>query len=136
MSNIVDVVVADRNLATMLRSVKAAGLEDALNKTGPFTLFAPTDLAFGKMAAGELGELLRPHNKAKLTLLLNHHIVSGKQYFKDLKDGQKLKTIDGDDLSVAVKDGSVSINGSVIQGRDMEASNGLVHSLSKLVVDA
>jgi uncharacterized surface protein with fasciclin (FAS1) repeats len=136
MSNIVDVVVADRNLATMLRSVKAAGLENELNKTGPFTLFAPTDLAFGKMAAGELGELLRPHNKEKLTLLLNHYIVSGKQYFKDLKDGQKLKTINGDDLSVTVKEGAVSINGSVIQRRDMEASNGLVHSLGKLMAEA
>ncbi|MCG2615136.1 fasciclin domain-containing protein [Terrimonas sp. NA20] len=136
MSNIVDVVVADRNLATMLRSVKAAGLVEELNKTGPFTVFAPTDLAFGKMAAGELGELLRPHNKAKLTILLNHHIVNGRQYFDDLKDGQQLKTIDGDDLLVTVRDGSVSINGSVIQGRDMEASNGVVHSLSKLVFGA
>lgn len=135
MSNIVDVVVADRNLATMLRSVKAAGLENELNKVGPFTLFAPTDLAFGKMAAGELGELLRPHNRERLTHLLNHHIVSGKQYFDRFEDGQKLETIDGDELLVAVKDGTVTINGSVIQGRDMEASNGLVHSISKLVID-
>ena len=50
MSNIVDVVVADKNLATMLKSVKAAGLETELSKTGPFTVFAPTDLAFGKLA--------------------------------------------------------------------------------------
>ena len=49
MTNIVDVVVADKNLATMLRVVKAAGMETELSKKGPFTVFAPTDLAFGKI---------------------------------------------------------------------------------------
>src|SRR6185295_971981 len=93
MSNVVDVVVADKNLATMSKSVKAAGLEKELAKTGPFTVFAPTDLAFGKLAEGELTNLLKPENKVKLTGILNYHVVEGKTNFKDLKDGQKLKTV-------------------------------------------
>jgi uncharacterized surface protein with fasciclin (FAS1) repeats len=52
MSNIVDVVVADKNLATMFRSVKAAGLQTELGKSEPYTVFAPTDIAFGKLASG------------------------------------------------------------------------------------
>lgn len=134
MLNIVDVVVADRNLATMLRVVKAAGLETELSKTGPFTVFAPTDLAFGKLAAGEMTELLNPENKLKLADMMNYHVVEGKTNFKDLKDGQKLKTINGKELDVKVSNGNVTINGAKVQGRDGEASNGVVHSLDTVVV--
>lgn len=134
MTNIVEVVVADKNLATMLRGVKAAGLETELSKTGPFTLFAPTDLAFGKLASGELTELLKPENKIKLADILNHHVVEGKTNFKDLKDGQKLKTVNGKELDVKVSGGDVTINGAKLQGRDSEASNGVVHSLDAVIM--
>jgi len=136
MSNIVEVVVADKNLATMLRSVKAAGLEIELSKAGPFTVFAPTDLAFGKLSAGKMTELLKPENKVKLTDILNYHVVEGKTNFKDLKDGQKLKTINGKELDVKVIGGNVTINGAKVQGRDSEASNGVVHSLDTVVMPA
>lgn len=134
MSNIVEVVIADRNLATMFKSVKAAGLETELSKTGPFTVFAPTDLAFGKLAAGEMTELLKPENKVKLTDILNYHVVNGRNSFKDLTDGQKLKTVNGKELIVHVKDGAVTINGAKIQARDVQASNGVVHSLDTVVM--
>ena len=71
MSNIVDVVVADKNLATMSKSVKAAGLETELAKQGPFTVFAPSEMAFGKLASGVLTDWLKPENKIKLTGILN-----------------------------------------------------------------
>ena len=130
---IVDVVVADKNLATMMRGVKAAGLEMELSKTGPFTVFAPTDLAFGKLAAGEMTELLKPENKVKLSDILNYHVVEGKTNFKDLKDGQKLKTVNGKELDVKVNNGKVTINGATLQGRDSEASNGVVHSVDTVI---
>ena len=133
MSNVMEVVVADRNLATLLKGFKAAQLENELSKKGPFTVFAPTDLAFGKLATGEMAELLKPENKIKLTGILNLHVVEGKTNFKDLVDGQKLKTMNGKELTVEVKNGAVSVNGSRIQTRDMEASNGVVHSLDKVI---
>jgi uncharacterized surface protein with fasciclin (FAS1) repeats len=133
MSNIVEVVVADKNLATMLRGVKAAGLENELSKAGPFTVFAPTDIAFGKLAQGEMTELLKPENKIKLADILNYHVVEGKTEFKDFKDGQKLKTLSGKQLDVKVSNGTVSINGSKVMGRDNQAANGVVHSLDKVM---
>ncbi|SRR6266487_3713956 len=133
MSNIVEVVVADKNLATMLRGIKAAGLETELSKKGPFTVFAPSEIAFGKLTKGELTELLKPENKVKLTGMLNNHIMEGKTNFKDLKDGQKLKTINGKELDVKVSNGNVTINGAKLQGRDTEASNGVVHSLDTVI---
>jgi len=73
MSNIVDIVVAGKNPATMSKSVKAAGLETELAKQGPFTVFAPseTETAFGKLASGVLTDWLKPENKIKLTGILN-----------------------------------------------------------------
>ena len=133
MSNIVDVVVADKNLATMSKSVKAVGLETELVKTGPFTVFAPSEIAFGKLASGVLADWLKPENKIKLTGILNYHVVEGKNNFKDLKDGQKLKTLEGKELDVKVSNGDVTINGAKVQGRDKEASNGIVHSLDTVL---
>jgi uncharacterized surface protein with fasciclin (FAS1) repeats len=135
MSNIVDVVVADKNLATMLRSVKASGLESVLAERGPFTVFAPTDMAFGKMPGGQLTELLKPENKVKLTDLLNVHVIEGKTHFKDLKDGQKLTSLGGQELNVKLTNGRITINGATVQGRDKEASNGVVHSLDTVLVE-
>jgi uncharacterized surface protein with fasciclin (FAS1) repeats len=133
MSTIVDVVVADKNLSTMLRGVKAAGLEIELSKTGPFTVFAPSEMAFGKLAQGQLAELLKPENKVQLTGLLQQHVVEGKNNFKDFTDGQKLKTLSGKELDVKVSNGTVTINGAKIQGRDHDASNGVVHSLDAVL---
>lgn len=133
MSNIVDVVVADVNLATMSRSVKIAGLDSVLAQKGPFTIFAPTDIAFGKLASGKMEALLKTENKEKLTELLNHHVVEGVTNFRDFQDDQKLVTVNGRELTVKVADGKVTINGAVLQGRDSEGSNGVVHSLDTVI---
>jgi uncharacterized surface protein with fasciclin (FAS1) repeats len=133
MSNIIDVVVADKNLATMSKSVKAAGLETELAQKGPFTVFAPSDMAFGKLASGVLTNWMKPENKIKFAGILNHHVVEGKNNFKDLKDGQKLVTVNGRELQVKITNGNVTINGAKVQGRDSEASNGVVHSLDTVI---
>ena len=134
MSNVVDVVVADRNLAVFLKGFQAANLEDELNKGGSFTVFAPSDLAFEKLAAGTMAELMKPENKPKLTNIINQHIIQGKNNFDELVDGQKLKTLNGTVVTVHVKNGAVNINGARIQSRDMQASNGVVHSLDKVIM--
>lgn len=134
MSTIVDVVVADKNMVTWMRGVTAAGLETELSKSGPFTVFAPSEIAFGKLAPGELAELLKPENKIKLTSLLKNHIVEGKTDFKDFTDGQQLRTLGGQDLEVKVSNGTVTIHGATIQGRDHPASNGVVHSLDAVIM--
>lgn len=133
MSNVVEVVVADKNLATMSKSVKAVGLDTVLSQKGPFTIFAPTDVAFAKLDTGRMEQLLKTENKDKLTELLNHHVVEGLTNFGDLKDNQKLVTANGRELSVKVVDGKVTINGATVQGRDSKGSNGVVHSLDTVI---
>ena len=133
MLNIEEVVVADKNLTTMLRGIKAAGLENELSKAGPFTLFAPSEMAFGKLLNGVLPDLLKPENKVKLTNIISNHIVIGKTGFKDFKDGSFLKTINGKELTVKVSHGIVTINGAKVQGRDNDAENGVVHSVDTVI---
>ena len=134
MSNIVEVVASEKQLTTMSKSFKTAGLESALNKTGPFTVFAPTEIAFGKLHEGELTGWLKPENKIDLANILSFHVVEGKTNFKDFRDGQKLRTLNGKELSVKVNGGDVTVNGANIQGRDGEASNGVVHSLDAVMM--
>lgn len=134
MSNITQVVNVDKNMTTLKRGVKASGLDQILSSTGPFTVFAPSDLAFGKLDKGVLDDLLKAENKTKLVDVLNHHIVAGKIHFKDLKDGEKLKTVNGKELSVQITDGIVSIEGAKIQGHDVPTSNGVIHYLDAVMI--
>ena len=108
MSNIVDVVVADKNPATMSKSLKAAGLETELAKQGPFTVLASSTTAFGKLASGVSTDWLKPENKIQRADILNYHIVDGKNNFKDSKVGQKLKTSEREP-DVKVSNGDVTI---------------------------
>jgi uncharacterized surface protein with fasciclin (FAS1) repeats len=108
-------------------------LDQVLSGKGPYTVFAPTDIAFAKLDKGILDNLLKPENKTKLTDLLNHHVVEGKINFKDLKDGEKLKTVNGKQLVVHVKDGHTTVDGAIIQSHDVQATNGIIHSLETVM---
>ena len=78
-------------------------------------------------------KLLLPENKAKLTELLNRHVVKGKLSFDELKDGEKLKTLNGSEVIVKVKDGKVQINDATIQTHDVKTSNGVIHSVDSVL---
>jgi len=133
MSNITQLMNVEKNLTTLKKSVHASGLDQVLSSKGPYTVFAPTDIAFAKLDKGILDNLLKPENKTKLTDLLNHHVVEGKINFKDLKDGEKLKTVNGKELVVHVKDGHTTVDGAKIQGHDVQATNGIIHSLETVM---
>lgn len=133
MSNIVEVVAADRNLAVLARGLQVVGLEELLSKEGPFTVFAPSDLAFGKLQEGQWPDLMKAENKVRLTEMMNNYVVRGKINFKNFTDGQQLSTLGSRKLAVKVTNGDVAIEGARIQRKDMEASNGVVHSLDSVV---
>ena len=133
MSNIVDVVAANKNLVALGAGMKAAGLNEVLSQQGPFTVFAPTELAFGKLPTGEWPELLKPEKRTQLADMMNHYIIKGTIHFKDLTDGEKLTSLSGKELNVTVHNGDAEVQGARIQGRDMDASNGVVHSLETLI---
>ena len=75
--NIVQNAVNSKDHTTLVAAVKAAGLVDTLEGKGPFTVFAPTNAAFGKLPAGTVDNLVKPENKATLTKILTYHVVAG-----------------------------------------------------------
>ena len=135
MSNITQVVNTDKYLTALKKGVIAAGLNKTLSESGPFTVFAPSDIAFAKLDKGVLDNLLQPENKAKLLDMLNHHVVAGKIHFKDLKDGEKLQAVNGKELLVQVtSEGTVTVDGAKIQSHDVQTSNGVIHSLDTVMI--
>lgn len=129
MSTILQLTNADRNLSTLIKGFKASNLEDTLNGTGPFTILAPVNLAFGNLTPPDTFENLLKQANNKLSEILTYHVLTGKKLLKDFKNGEKLKTVNGKELAVTVKDGEVRINGAKILSRDRQGSNGVVHSI-------
>ena len=134
MSNITQVVNENKTMTTLKKGVVASGLDKVLSGTGPYTVFAPSDLAFRKLATGKFETLLEPQNKTKLEDILNYHIVPGKLEYKDLQDGGKLKTANGQELSVKVRENRVYIQGAQIENHDLQTSNGVIHVLDTVMV--
>ena len=134
MSNITQVVNTDKNLKTLKKGMHGSDLDQLLSSTGPFTFFAPSDTAFEKLEKGLIESLLEPENKIKLTDLMNNHVVTGKITFNELKDGDTLKTVNGNNLLIHVNNGSVSIGDSNVQARDAKKiSNGIIHMMDTCV---
>ncbi len=134
--NIVAVAAGNSNFTTLVAAVKAAGLVEALSGPGPLTVFAPTNDAFAKLPAGTVETLLKPENKARLVAILTYHVLAGKVMAADaLKlDGKAAKTLNGQDIAVSVKDGSVLLNGAKVIIPDVAASNGVIHAIDTVLL--
>ena len=139
--NIIQNAVNSKDHTTLVAAVKAAGLVETLEGKGPFTVFAPTNTAFGKLPAGTVETLVKPENKATLTKILTYHVVPGKLAASDLKDGMKLKTAEGEQLSVKLQDGKVWIvdakgGTSMVTISNVNQSNGVIHVVDTVLMPA
>jgi uncharacterized surface protein with fasciclin (FAS1) repeats len=133
-ADIVDLAVQTEFLSTLVAAVKAGDLVDVLKGDGPFTVFAPTNEAFAKLPAGTVENLLKPENKAQLVAVLTYHVVAGKVYSKDLKNGMKAKTVQGGEVTITLKDGKAMVNNATVSTADIEASNGVVHVIDTVIL--
>lgn len=132
--DIVDTAVAAGKFNTLAAALKAAGLVDTLKGDGPFTVFAPTDEAFAKLPAGTVETLLKPENKEKLTQILTYHVVAGKAMSSDLKNGQKVPTVNGKNASVKIDGGKVMVGDANVVKADISASNGVIHVIDTVLM--
>lgn len=126
-NNIVQNAAASDQHSTLVAAVKAAGLDGTLSGAGPYTVFAPTNAAFDKLPAGTVDNLLKPENKDQLTKILTYHVVAGNVKAADLKDGQKIKTVQGEELTVKINGSTVMINDATVTNPNIESSNGVIH---------
>lgn len=137
--NIVAGVSSSKEHKTLVAAVKAAGLVDTLASGGPFTVFAPTDAAFGKLPAGTLDTLLKPENKGTLASILTYHVVPGKVTATSLIEqigaggGQAvLTTVQGGKLTATMADGKVILRDqsggmATVTTADLMQANGVIH---------
>ena len=132
--DIVDNAVLANNVTTVVAAVKAAGLVDTLKSAGPFTVFAPNNAAFAKLPAGTVEKLLKPENKTTLTKILTYHVVAGRYTSADLKDGMRLKLVQGQELKVTIKNGSIFINNAMVLTRDVISSNGVTFVIDSVLM--
>lgn len=132
--DVVDIAIASKDHSTLVAAVTAAGLVETLKGAGPFTVFAPTNAAFDALPKGTVEGLLKPEKKADLASILTYHVVPGMAKAADLKDGQKLKTVNGKELTVSIKDGKVMIDGAQVTTADVVGKNGIVHIINAVML--
>lgn len=118
---------------TLLAAATAAGLVDTLKGDGPFTVFAPTDDAFGALPKGTVEGLLADTDA--LTAVLTYHVVPGKVMSSDLSDGMSAKTVQGQEVMIKTS-GGVTVNGINVVQPDVEASNGVIHVIDGVLLPA
>ena len=133
-ADIVDTAVAAGQFNTLAAALEAAGLVDTLKGEGPFTVFAPTDAAFAKLPEGTVETLLKPENRDQLVAVLTYHVVPGKVMASDVVKISQAKTVNGGDIAVKVKDGSVQINDATVVKADVGASNGVIHVIDTVIL--
>ncbi|PTQ64378.1 putative surface protein with fasciclin (FAS1) repeats [Sphingomonas sp. PP-CE-3G-477] len=143
---IVDNASAAPNLSTLVAAVKAAGLVGTLSGPGPFTVFAPTNDAFGRLAPGMVDTLLKPENKASLTKVLTYHVVPGVITADDLRQRitagggtATLTTVEGDPITATLVGAVIALtdvngNKSYVETADVRQSNGVVHVVNGVIV--
>jgi len=136
-ATIVDLAVATPDLSTLVTALKAGDLVDTLSGAGPFTVFAPTNEAFAELPAKVLANLLKPENKAELVDILTYHVVAGAAVkAKDLSDGEMIKTVEGNTVTVRLSGSDVLINSAKVTTADVVASNGVVHIIDAVLTHA
>merc|ERR1711865_644963 len=137
--NIVQLAQSVPTLSTLVTAVVEAQLADTLSNEGPFTVFAPNNQAFNQLPSGELQRLLRPENIGELQSVLTLHVVAGRIFSDELKDGQKVTTLNGEELSFIVRNGIVLVfSGGTVSSQvvaaDNVATNGVVHIVTKVLL--
>ena len=144
--NIVETAVANEAFSTLVTAVQAGELVDALSSEGPFTVFAPTNDAFGKLPSETLESLLDPSNIKTLQSILTYHVVSGEFYATDVVNAIKenggsfmVKTLQGSKLELKLWEGDVYVkdnsgNKAKVIITDVKTSNGVIHAIDTVVI--
>ena len=144
---IVELAQGNPDLSTLVSAVVAAELGETLSGAGPFTVFAPTNAAFEAVPQAARDELMSPAGKKDLTGILTYHVVAGETMSPALitaiegagDKGYALKTVNGATLTATLEAGNVILtdaagNKATVTQADVDASNGVVHVIDKVLM--
>jgi uncharacterized surface protein with fasciclin (FAS1) repeats len=127
---LVEAAVSSGFLSTLVKAVEKAGLVETLKGEGPFTVFAPSDEAFAKIAPKKLDALLR--DRAKLTETLTYHVIPGLFDSVTLRGVNRLNTVQGSPLPIDTRIGIKVGDAHVIRG-DIHVRNGVIHVIDSVL---
>jgi transforming growth factor-beta-induced protein len=138
LADIVDTALNNGNFKTLVAALTAADLVTALRGAGPFTVFAPTDAAFDKLPAGTVIDLLKPENKAKLTRILQYHVIANRNLTAAaiiaLNPPVKLETLSGNEVTVTKDGTNLKVNDATVIIADVFATNGMIHAIDTVLM--
>lgn len=130
-ADLVETASSSGSFKTFLAAAKAAGITETLKNSGPYTVFAPSDSAFGKLPPGAVDSLMK--DKTRLAEVLSHHVIPGKVTVAEVKPG-KVKTIQGDELTLKSDNGKVTVDAANVVQSDLIADNGVIHEIDAVVL--
>ena len=125
-------ILNDSSYTTLAKALSSTDLIETLKKPGPFTIFTPTNSAFDKLPEGILESLMNARKKDFINIL-SYHIVAGAIRANDLKDGERLKTIAGEELTISLRNDKLMVNGTNVIESDIEANNGMIHVIDGIL---
>ena len=131
MNSIIHTATDAGKFTTLLSALKAASFTDTLRTTGPYTVFAPTDEAFKRLAPGELDALMKDTDR--LYRVLAHHVVRCVVTAAELTSGN-METMAGTSLTASRRGGDVFVNGVKIIQADIAAENGVIHMVHEVIL--
>jgi uncharacterized surface protein with fasciclin (FAS1) repeats len=144
--DVVDIAISSKDHTTLVAAVKAADLVATLKGKGPFTVFAPTNTAFGNLPKGTLESLLKPESKATLAGILTYHVVAGNldasavvEAIKAGKGKAVVTTVNGEKLTASLDGKNVILTDAkggkaTVTATDLKGSNGVVHVIDAVLL--
>ncbi|MEO6812604.1 MAG: fasciclin domain-containing protein [Ginsengibacter sp.] len=132
--DVVKVAMSSPDFTTLVAALKQADLVTSLSNAGPFTVFAPTNEAFNKLPAGTVAGLMKDNKKEDLQNILQYHVFMSALKPESFTDGQTLGMVNGDNLTVTVKDGKTILNNSSTIIGTVPASNGVIYVIDGVLL--
>jgi uncharacterized surface protein with fasciclin (FAS1) repeats len=132
--DVVKVAMGSKDHSTLVTILKQADLVRSLSNAGPFTVFAPTNAAFDKLPKGTVDGLMKDDKKADLQNILQYHVALSVLKAESFHDGQVLGMVNGDDITVSIKNGKIMLNNSATIVASIPASNGIIHVIDGVLL--
>jgi uncharacterized surface protein with fasciclin (FAS1) repeats len=132
--DVVQVALGSKDHTTLVSALKQAELVDVLKKSGPFTVFAPTNAAFDKLPKGTLDDLMKPEKKDALADILQYHVSVGIYKEDMLTDGKSLGQVNSQNVTITNKDGKIKVNGTANIVGTVQASNGIIYIIDEVLL--
>jgi uncharacterized surface protein with fasciclin (FAS1) repeats len=134
--NLAETILDEPGFSIFANALVMTGLLDSLKEKGPFTIMAPSNLAFTNLPETKLIELMKPANKQNVAEIIKYHVIEGKLMSDDMVKLTAVETLQGQNLRIEAMDFCFKVNGANLHSRNFEVSNGVIHTLNTVLFPA